>query len=326
MRENDIRSRVAYNKYLEILYDDNSKIFNKTEFIKVNCPACSSNAVLTNFEKMGFYYTQCANCKTIYVNPRPTLEAINKFYSDSEAEKFWVNEFFMPVAEARRLKIFKPRAQEISKEFEECCKGRIGDIGAGFGLFLDEIRKIWTQAEFVAIEPSKEMAQICEKKELQVINKMLEDVEADINGNFDMLTSFELFEHLYNPRAFLSKVVDLLKPGGWFILTTLNGMGFDIQLLWEKAKSFSPPQHLNFFNPQSIKKIFEECGLTVKNITTPGRLDWDIVEGMYKDEGIAIGRFWENVVESETSTKDELQSWISKNNFSSHMRIVAKKE
>lgn len=323
MKEEEIRKRDVFNQYLEKVHQDVLELFQPDTFEMTVCPACGSDRFHFEFEKIGFQYTQCDVCHTLFVNPRPALEVLDHFYSNSSSTSFWVNEFFLPVAEVRREKIFKPRAECIATQFPELNKARIGDIGAGFGLFLEELKKIWPDAQYVAIEPSDDMAQICRSKKLNVIPQMLENVNE--GGSFDMLTSFELFEHLYNPAEFLRKSYTLLKPNGYLVITTLNGAGFDIQMLWEASKSIAPPHHLNFFNLSSIKQLLESTGFEIVSADTPGKLDWDIVEGMYKNEGTRLGRFWENVVNASEEAKEELQRWITTHSFSSHMRIIAKK-
>jgi len=110
------------------------------------------------------------------------------------------------------------------------------------------------------------------------------------------------------------------------LLTTLNSEGFDIQVLWEKSKSITPPHHLNFFNPRSIAMLLEGNNFVVDKVDTPGKLDWDIVEVMYRDEGFDPGRFWRLIADrAEQTTKSNLQAWISESCFSSHMRVMASK-
>ena len=324
MKEEDIRNRKAFNHYLKMVKRDVDNYFCVENFIKINCPACSGEKFTKAFTKDLFTYVLCDQCRTLFVNPRPPFKILNQFYAKSPSTKYWVKYFFKPVMEARRNKIFKPRAEQISQKFPEFKNGRIGDIGAGFGLFLEELRKIWGNAEYVAIEPSVEMAKICHKKEFIVIADMLEDI-AGWDEKFDVLTSFELFEHLYNPDNFLKKVNKLLKKGGYFIITTLNVQGFDIQLLWEQSKSVSPPHHLNFFNPDSIRYLMEKNNFKVISIETPGKLDWDIVEGMFRNENIKIDRFWQLIIEKDDKTKDQFQQWLIENNLSSHMMLVVKK-
>jgi len=248
-----------------------------------------------------------------------------RFYTDSPSTHFWVNDFFKPVAEIRREKIFRPRVDFITKRFGDQSLDAIGDIGAGFGLFLEELKKVWPAKRLVAIEPSTEMAAICSGKGLEVIPKAVEDV---IEGkqSFDLLTAFELFEHLHEPGRFLKTALELLKPGGYLLLTTLSGHGFDIQTLWERSKSVQPPHHLNFFNPGSMELLLRRCGYEVIEISTPGKLDWDIVEGMILQEGVRPGRFWELFAKNGApQAKAALQDWITQNNLSSHLRAVARR-
>jgi len=326
MKEEDIRKRNIFSQYLKLVEKDSCKIFaDKRKFLEIDCPACGSKKFKFQFEKLGFIYVLCEDCGTLFVNPRPSSEDLNEFYIQSESTFFWVEKFFKPVAEVRRKKIFQPRAEFINKRILLNSPKVVGDIGAGFGIFLEELAKFWPSARMIAIEPSLEMVEICKTKGLEVIPSIAENIDG-WNNQFDLLTVFEVFEHLYNPNEFLEKVWNLLRPGGYLFLTTLNGQGFDIQTLWEKSKSVTPPHHLNFFNPTSITYLLQSKGFVVEEVSTPGQLDWDIVEGMYMEEGVKPGRFWEMVAEKATlGAKDKLQTWISENGFSSHMRILARK-
>lgn len=327
MKEEDIRQRSTFNRYLELVAEDVQAIFtDRIDFIEIDCPACGSKSYQPQFDKLGFTYVLCPDCGTLFVNPRPPVQLLTEFYTKSGSASFWVHEFFQPVAEARREKIFRPRAEYIRDTLPDMANGVIGDIGAGFGLFLEELAKLWPSARLVAIEPSLEMVDICQGKGLETIPCALEDVQG-WDGQFDLLTSFELFEHLYDPGDFVRKVWRLLRPKGHLYFTTLNGEGFDIQILWEKSKSVSPPHHLNLLNPRSIRTLLESNHFSLERVDTPGKLDWDIVEGMYREEQIDPGRFWRLVAEqAKPATKRSLQDWISSSGLSSHMRILAKKE
>lgn len=326
MKEEEIRSRSAHNRYLELIAEDVQTIFSdRSKFVKIDCPACGGKKYQTQFEKTGFTLVLCPDCGTLFVNPRPPSRLLNDFYTKSRSASFFVHGFFQPVAEARREKIFRPRAEYIRDTLPKKSKGIIGDIGAGVGLFLEELHKFWPSARLIAIEPSQGEVAICKEKGLETIPCALEDIEG-WDGKFDLLTSFELFEHLFSPDEFLKKIWNLLRPGGYLFLTTQNGEGFDIQILWEQSKSFSPPVHLNFFNPGSIEKLLRANSFIVEQIDTPGKLDWDIVEGRYKEEGVNTERFWKLVSDKcRPAAKNSLQTWITENRLSSHMRVLARK-
>jgi len=324
MKESEIRKKEVLDKYLKLVEEDVGTFFKSDEFVDVNCPACSERNYSFAFEKTGLRYVLCGTCRTLFVNPRPGIRALKEFYSNSPSTDFWINEYFKPVANARREKIFTPRAKYISGILDSKKIHTVGDIGAGFGIFLEEMRKICPQNRYVAIEPSLRMAELCRGKGLEVKCDCLEDIKG-MEKSFDLMTCFELVEHLFDPAAFLKRVYSLLKPGGYLYITTLNGMGFDILLLWEKSKSIVP-HHINFYNTASIKHLLEKAGFEIVEISTPGRLDWERVEGAMRDEGVDIGGFWDLLAREGTeSSKNELQDWISRNNLSSHMRAVAKR-
>ena len=326
MKENDIRSRATVDKYLELVEKDCETFFSeKDHYPNTACCACACPRYKPQFTKYGFHYVTCQNCHTLYVSNRPPLDQLLKFYSQSVSSTYWTRSFFQPVLEARRKKIFLPRVKSVVTEFGTDRNWVIGDVGAGFGIFLDELRKKWVESRFIALEPSFAQAEICRGLGLDVECCFAEEL-AGYDGAFDLLTSFELFEHLTDPSKFVRKMHRLLKPGGHFLMTTLNGKGFDIQLLWEKSKSVTPPHHLNFFNPNSICLLLESSGFENVSITTPGELDWDIVEGMIVNANFDAGRFWGEFAGSGSpQAKADLQNWISRNNFSSHMKVVAQK-
>ena len=215
MKEEEIRKRAAFNRYLELVAEDVQAIFaDRSNFIEIDCPACRNDNCQPQFEKLGFTYVLCPDCGTLFVNPRPPAQLLMDFYTQSRSASFFVHDFFQPVAEARREKIFRPRAEYVRDTLPDMANGVVGDIGAGFGLFLEELAKFWSFARLVAIEPSLEMVNICKDKGLEVIPCALKDVQGQ-DSQFDLLTSFELFEHLHNPGEFLKKVWHLLRPGGY---------------------------------------------------------------------------------------------------------------
>jgi SAM-dependent methyltransferase/ribosomal protein S27E len=327
MKESEIRNREVFKKYLELSAKDAEVYFaDRSLFSNINCPACQSSEVTFFLKKNDFTYSECLKCSTFFVNPRPSLEQYDKFYSDSPSTSYWVNNFFKPVMEARREKIFKPRAEYISNFLINDKNLVIGDVGAGFGLFLEELGKIRSDFQLIAIEPSKEMAQICTDKGIEVIPTLIEDVTG-YDEKFDVLLAFELFEHLHNPEGFLRKIHQLLKPGGILFFTTLNGLGFDIGVLGEKSNSIAPPHHINFFNPQSAGLLLEVNGFEVIEASTPGKLDWDIVETSITSDDFIPERIWKIISKyASPESKKKLQNWISESNMSSHMRIVGRKK
>lgn len=327
MKEKDIRNQDVFNQYLKLVQEDCKNFLSNRKCLdEVACPACGSFAYMHEFSKNGFDYVTCNVCRTLYARTRLTFDNLKQFYSKAASTEYWIREFFAPMVEARREKIFKPRAEYLANYIGRDLGWFIGDIGAGFGLFIDEMKKLWPIGRYVAIEPSLDQARICEQLNVQVECCFFEELKG-YEERFDLLTAFELAEHLYDPSDFISCVYRLLKPGGFFLITTLNGEGFDIQILWEHAKNIYPPCHINFFNPGSLSSLLISNGFEIMEIKTPGKLDWDILEGAITQNEIQVERFWRLLSKKGTpEAKKELQEWISRNRFSSHLMILASKK
>ena len=135
-----------------------------------------------------------------------------------------------------------------------------------------------SQVKALVIEPSPEAARAARERGLEVIEGFLENITLEqLPSGPTIFTSFELFEHVYAPRDWLSAVTNLMRPEDLLVLTTLSGTGLDIRVLWDKSVAVNPPHHINFLNPNSISRLAESIGLQPLKIITPGQLDFDIL-------------------------------------------------
>lgn len=327
MKESDIRSKDALKKYFSLVRQDAARFCkDNNRFEKVPCVACGSKKNEKQFKKMGVWYVQCGRCRTMYANPRPTEKVIEEFNIHSRAARFWTNEILLRTMDVRRRNIFGPRADLFANKIRHFVKPVVADIGAGPGIFLEEVTKRVPKARCIAIEPSPGMSRMCREKGIETVENTIEAI-MPADYKFDALSAFELLEHLREPAVLFKKASRMLKPGGLFLFTTLNCEGFDVKILWENSKNIYPLQHINFFNPYSITILLKKNGFAVEEISTPGKLDWDIVENTIKDGKASAGRFWEHFAKHASGkAKTEFQQFLSDNLMSSHMMVWARKK
>ena len=182
------------------------------------------------------------------------------------------------------------------------------DIGGGYGIFAEEM-KLLIDRPVTVIEPGPQLARACREKNLNVIEKFLEKVHVeDLPSASKTFVSFELFEHLHNPHDFLHSLIKLMDSGDLFIFTTLSSTGVDIQVLWEDAKIVCQPVHLNFLNPFSVRLLLDRIGLEPLKITTPGKLDINIMSNDYNQ---IKDRFWRTFIARASDSDKEQESIIS---------------
>lgn len=325
MKEEEIRPKAIFDEYLRLADIDTRVYFSDAARTHINCPACGGVGE-SAINKSGFVYDQCSGCQTIYVNPRPVAEAFSRYYQDAPSSRYWATTFYKETAEARKAKLWEPKAAQIKEIITSFCSTSdpvIVDVGGGYGIFAEVMRDILKESP-VIIEPAPHLAQICRDKGFDVVEKFLEDVEVgDLPVVPKVFVSFELFEHLTDPALFMASMHSLMSSGDLFIFTTLSGTGVDIQALWEDSKSIFPPHHLNFFNPKSIKLVVEAAGFESLQITTPGKLDIDILDN---NRPLIKDRFWKTFVETASVDEKKVwQQWIADQGWSSHMWSVSRK-
>jgi hypothetical protein len=323
MKEEQIRPKKVFDEYLRLAELDANKFFARSARKTVLCPACHSKGDYS-FDKHGFSYNECLNCQTIFVSPRPPLEDFFRYYQESESANYFATTFYKETADARREMLWRPKAKmvdDILRKYNVKPNG-IFDIGGGFGIFAEEYRCL-SDIDVTIIEPGPELAEICRKKGLIVIESFLEQVSiTELGDGSKVFVSFELFEHLHDCGVFLERLCQLMQPGDLFLFTTLSGMGFDIQALWNHSKSISL-QHLNFFNPKSIRILMDRFGLDVLEVNTPGKLDMDI---LHKNREKINDRFIRNLIsQSSEESRSLWQKFISDNGLSSHMFVVCQR-
>ncbi|MDH5731609.1 MAG: class I SAM-dependent methyltransferase [Gammaproteobacteria bacterium] len=327
MKEYDIRPAHIFEEYLKLSAQDADICFRSTDKTNISCPACGADHSSYEFEKNGFAYSTCQECGTLYQTPRPSKQAFEKFYHQSKSSQYWAEVFFPSVAEKRRDKIFVPRVERLISLCEQrnLNPETVMDVGAGYGIFLDEWRKHKPTDRLIAVEPSLQLSEICRQKDIEVIPSIVEKV-IHLDGMVDLAVCFEVLEHVYDALEFILQIKRMLKSGGDLLISTLGVDGFDIQVLWDKSKSVSPPHHINFLSIKGFQLLFERAGFKDIQILTPGVLDVDIVKNSLRDESdlLRSNRFLNSIL-SDEKIANSFQNFLVENKMSSHVWVLARK-
>jgi len=329
MKESDIRPDHLMTGQAERFAADIRRLLkHKSDFIKVCCPACRSENAEEAFEKYDLTYVVCSDCKTMYVNPRPTPAILEMYYANSENYAYWNNYIFPATEDARREKIFRPRVDRLAEicRRHEVERDVLLEVGAGFGTFCEEIRRVNLFRRVIAVEPTPDLAETCHLKGLEVISKPIEKVDLD-SGTINVIVSFEVIEHLFDPQEFLESCARLLLPNGLLIITCPNVTGFDISILGAASDSVDA-EHLNYFNPASLSQLVSACNFVVLEVLTPGKLDAELVrkKALKGEFDISKHPFLQTVLIDEWQRAGKaFQTFLADNGLSSHMWLVARK-
>lgn len=140
-------------------------------------------------------------------------------------------------------------------------KGRLLDLGCGPGFFLDVARSAGWDVHGIEIsESASKYAR--ETLSLPVVTASV-DVELDSHGEFDLVTMWDMIEHVPDPVVALESARAALRPGGGLVLTTGDVESVVARLSGERWHLYNFPDHFYFHTGRSLRRLVEQAGLEV---------------------------------------------------------------
>ncbi len=329
IKEDEIRPEDIFNEFMDLSAKDAQGFFDKSKFVEIACPACNSEGIESCFEKHSFCYNHCDKCGSIYVSPRPDLSELIRYYSVSDSQKFWSDNILKKTGDKRKEVIMLPNITRIEGILERDNRNpkRVLDVGSANGAFLTEWKKRHLDAELYGVEPGKESAQQCRDLGITTYENSVENEAGNNSVSGDLVTCFEVVEHVQDPELFAKAIYDVTASGGVAVMSCLGADGFDIQLLWEKSRSLMPPYHLNFLSQNGMVELFSKAGFDRVEIFTPGRLDVQIVEKSI-ERGITpdLSRFEKLLLSKGENVLQAFQKFLADHCLSSHVWIICYKD
>jgi SAM-dependent methyltransferase len=140
-------------------------------------------------------------------------------------------------------------------------------VGCGIGFFLEEARDLGWEAHGSEFE--ERAVEIVRAKGLSCVKAPLEATAFE-PGSFDVVTAFEVVEHLGDPLAEAAAIAAALRPGGLLYLTTPNFGSLSRHLLRQRWSVVSYPEHLVYFTPSTLRSWLAGFGFAPVASTTTG--------------------------------------------------------
>ena len=147
---------------------------------------------------------------------------------------------------------------------------RLLDLGCAYGFFLKEAAK--RHFEILGIELAEDAAESCRQAGLNVLSGIADEANMTRIGEVDVITMFDVIEHLPQPRETLALCVRHLKPGGVIVITTGDFASLAARWAGSKWRLMTPPQHLWFFTRESLRRMAATLGLTMEHFEHPAKI------------------------------------------------------
>lgn len=194
--------------------------------------------IAIDLEGIGFHLMGCRNCGFQFKSPAIAGEKLLACYAAAETDHWGL-------AVDPRQRNFDRLAAAIRSH---ASGRRILDIGCFNGAFLDYLGSEWDR---FGVEPCLGARQLAGERGVEILADTLDSVPEGLQ--FDVITAFDVIEHIVDPRPFFERLRRHLAPGGIFVASS----GDTDALSWrlQKARYWYCsylPEHVSFYNLRSL--------------------------------------------------------------------------
>ena len=144
--------------------------------------------------------------------------------------------------------------------------GRLLEVGCAYGFFLAEAQAFY---DVSGIEIAEDAAEFCRQRGLHVVTGVADEPTLAALGRMDVIVLLDVIEHLPDPRAVLEASCRRLNPGGIIAITTGDFASPVGRLAGRHWRLMTPPQHLWYFTPQSLRRLSASLGLRLEACNHP---------------------------------------------------------
>jgi len=192
----------------------------------------------------------CGTCGLFFRSPYPTEAELDRQYAKVDT-KLWAEEATRPDFDLAERKLA-----------ELCADGHVLDVGCYSGRFLGKLPPTFAK---YGIEKSVHGRRESEEKGIRILGARIQDIPP-AEAQFDVITAFDVLEHIRNPADFMRQVARLLPGGGVFVGSTGNCDHW----AWRMSRQdhwYYFPDHVSFLSPRWFQWFcgFEE-GLEVLEV------------------------------------------------------------
>ena len=194
----------------------------------------------------------CQRCGHIYANPRWESHELLQTYAAVE------DETYVQERVGREL-TFERHLQKLESITGPAGNRTLLDVGAYIGVFVEVASRAGWQA--LGVEPSTWAVEVARQRELCVLEGTQEHPELD-GRQFDVVTMWDVIEHVADPKRELQLAYERLKPGGVLAVHTMNVDSLFARLMgprWPWLMSM----HIHYFSRASLAGLLRACGYEI---------------------------------------------------------------
>jgi 2-polyprenyl-3-methyl-5-hydroxy-6-metoxy-1,4-benzoquinol methylase len=271
------------------------------------CPVCKSVKKRKYVVKYNIPIVTCEKCDLTYATRQP------RNFDDVYSQDDYLEKSILSYDKNRkyRIKRFGLERIKILKNYKK--KGKLLDFGCGTGWFLEGAKDHF---ESFGVEYSDSIRKwLLEKFNIKTF-KTLNSIKSE---KFDIITAFDVIEHVPDPLDLLNNLKKKLKKNGIILIYTPNFDSLGFNYLGLNNNLLCPPNHLFYFNKKSFDFMCKKINLKIVETQYRG-LDVGDIYAMINENGDKkIANFL-----NQNSTL--FQKFLDNIGYSNHIRFILKKK
>jgi spore maturation protein CgeB len=230
-----------------------------------SCPICG-NAASFYCGKGPASYFRCGFCGAIYQNPLPSLQEMSVYANNQYNDGLYKN-----YLEASDLKYqtFAYRLDRVLQMFHRQktsrLEPRILDVGCSNGRFVELAVKMGMDAWGVELSENAIKAAAPEAR-ARIHHGDANRIQGMRIGKFDIVTAFDLIEHLFDPIDFLRNLHEILTDNGVLVMTTPDAGSLLGPIMKSQWPMLQPFQHTILLSRKAARILLQETEFSTISI------------------------------------------------------------
>lgn len=197
---------------------------------------------------------RCADCGLGFRDGGAPADMLGPLYEENYYSGTEYRDYLEEKASLQ--KNFRRRIADLSRRKPG---GRLFEIGAAYGFFLELARAHWEARGCDLSEAASRYAR--ETLGVDVACGDFTEVAGSGPADYDIICMWDTLEHLMRPDQVVAHAAGLLRPGGLLCLTTGDLDSLSARLQGRRWRLLHAPTHFYFFGRKSVSRLLERCGL-----------------------------------------------------------------
>jgi len=231
--------------------------------VAVSCPICLAAAATPRLQKAGTTILACASCGSAFWQPDAAFDPARIYgagYFAGSDEASGYDDYASLEVSLRHNFVRRLRALGAPRG-----GARLLDLGAAYGFAVDEARRLGWRAVGLEVSPAAaRRATETIRTAVVAVGDAKHIPFAD--DCFDVVTLWDVLEHLPAPHAAMAELARVLRPGGRLVLTTGDVGSLAARVSGVHWHLYTLPEHVCFYSREGLRRLFAAHGLRVERI------------------------------------------------------------